>query len=78
MTTEAKELLKKVLRLPDKQRAMIASRVFRSVEKNEIDKAWGEEIARRIKEYESGKVKSIPWEQVRKGMIKIQNECKRS
>jgi putative addiction module component (TIGR02574 family) len=78
MTTEAKELVKKALKLPNKQRAMIASRLFKSVEQDEIEKAWGQEIAKRIREYESGKVKSIPWEQVRKEMIKRQNECKRS
>jgi putative addiction module component (TIGR02574 family) len=31
-----------------------------------VTEAWNEEIARRIEELDSGKVKTIPWDEVRR------------
>jgi len=59
----ATEIISKIKKLPLAQQ----KRVFRFVEKlraAEIEQAWDKEIARRVKEIESGKVKLIPAEKV--------------
>jgi len=65
---EANELLKKALRLPDRERAELAASLIDSLDAT-VDEgaeaAWQEEIARRLKDVETGKVKTIPWDEVR-------------
>lgn len=66
---EATELLKKALTLPDKDRAELAASLIDSLDATVdegADIAWQEEIAHRIQDIDSGKVKTIPWEDVRK------------
>jgi putative addiction module component (TIGR02574 family) len=68
-TMEAGELLKQALTLSDKERADLASSLIDSLDPTfdaNAELAWQEEIARRLEEIESGKVKSIPWEEVRR------------
>jgi putative addiction module component (TIGR02574 family) len=53
--------------LPQSERAEVANLLWESVEEfanPEIAAAWDEEIAQRIKDMESGKVESIPAEDV--------------
>jgi putative addiction module component (TIGR02574 family) len=68
LTMEASEILKKALELPDKERAELAATLIDSLDPTVDDNAelvWQEEVARRLEDVESGKVKTIPWEQVR-------------
>jgi putative addiction module component (TIGR02574 family) len=68
MTQEAHELLQKALALPDKERAELAGNLISSldstVDDEDVDAAWQEEIAHRLQDVQSGKVKTIPWEEV--------------
>ena len=68
---EAGELLKHALTLSDKERAELASHLIDSLDPTvepDAELAWQEEIARRLEEVESGRVKTIPWDEVqRKG-----------
>jgi putative addiction module component (TIGR02574 family) len=68
---EAGELLKQALTLSDKERAELASHLIDSLDPTvepDAELAWQEEIARRLEEVESGRVKTIPWDEVqRKG-----------
>jgi len=69
MTEETTELLKKALALPERERADLACTLMDSLDAavdHEVEAAWSEEIARRIRELESGAVKAIPWEEVRR------------
>jgi len=69
MTEEADELLKKALTLSPEDRATLAGSLLESLEEAEeegVEEAWNEEIARRVEELDSGKVKTIPWEEVRR------------
>ena len=70
MTQEAAELLKKALALSVDERAELAGSLLESLEEDEdpaaVEAAWNEEIARRIAELDSGKARTIPWEDVRK------------
>ena len=66
---EASELLKQALTLPDKVRADLAASLIDSlgsVVDEGVEAAWQEEVARRLKEFEAGKVKAIPWDEVRR------------
>lgn len=69
MTPDADELLKKALTLPANDRATLAGSLIDSLE--DVDEAsaqnaWNDEIARRIEELDSGKAKTIPWDEVRR------------
>lgn len=66
---EAGELLKHALTLSDKERAELASNLIDSLDPTvdpDAELAWQEEIARRLEEVETGQVKTIPWEEVRR------------
>jgi putative addiction module component (TIGR02574 family) len=66
---EASELLKHALTLPDKERAELASSLIDSLDPTvdaDAELAWQKEIARRIEDIDSGRVKTIPWDEVRR------------
>jgi putative addiction module component (TIGR02574 family) len=69
MMQEANELLKKALALPEKERAELAGSLIESLDATvdeDVEAAWQQEIARRLEDVKSGKVKTIPWDDVRK------------
>jgi putative addiction module component (TIGR02574 family) len=73
---EARELLKKALTLPGKERADLAASLIDSLDTtvdDGVDAAWQEEIARRLQDIETGHVKTIPWEEVREKGRKLLN-----
>lgn len=66
---EAGELLKHALTLPDKERAELASSLIDSLDPTvdaDAEMAWQDEIARRLEEVESGRVKTASWDEVRR------------
>ena len=66
---EANELLKKALALPDKERAELAASLIDSLDAtvdDDAEAAWQEEVARRLNDIETGKVNTIPWDEVRR------------
>ena len=78
MIHEAQELLKKALALPDKERAELAGTLIGSLDPTvdeDTDAAWQVEIARRLEDIRSGKVKTISWSEVRqKGAALLHGE----
>ena len=67
MTQEAHELLQKALALPENERAELAGSLIASLDATvdqDVDAAWQQEVARRQHEVQSGKVKTISWEEV--------------
>ena len=67
MTQEAHDLLQKALALPENERAELAGNLLSSLDTTvdqDVDAAWQEEVVRRLKEVQSGKVKTLPWEEV--------------
>jgi len=68
---ETGDLLKLELTLPDKERADLASCLIDSLAPTVdpgTDLAWQQEAARRLDEIDSGRVKTVPWDEVqRKG-----------
>lgn len=69
MSQESTELLKKALTLPVAERAELAGSLIESLDEADdesVKAAWDEEIARRMEELDSGKVKPISLEQARR------------
>jgi putative addiction module component (TIGR02574 family) len=69
VTQEANELLRKALTLPPEDRAALAGSLIESLETTTdsfAEQAWSEEIAHRIQDLDSGKAKTVPWEEVRR------------
>jgi len=76
MTQEVSELLKKALALPAEARAALAGSLLDSLNETvdaSAEEEWNREIARRIRELDSGKVKPIPWEEARRQVSAILN-----
>ena len=68
----AAELPKKALQLPQAARAALADSLWASLD-HEVDEdaedAWRVEIRRRLQEIDSGAVKLIPWQDVRRELL---------
>ena len=61
------EVLRAALELPPKSRAMLAAHLIESLDgpkQLDIDAAWSEEVERRIRDIDEGRVELIPGEQV--------------
>lgn len=71
MSPSAKKLLEEALALPEDARADLAAALLESLDEptdppHEVEAAWTDEIARRLREVETGAVKPIPWEEARR------------
>lgn len=76
MATLAEELYQKALDLDEKERAALAARLIESLDteiEEGVEAAWLVEIERRMEELDSGKVRSIPWEEVRARLFRNPN-----
>jgi putative addiction module component (TIGR02574 family) len=78
MTIQALE--KEVLELPPRSRIRFVERIIESVDDYadpKIEKAWTEEIGRRVNEIESGGAKGIPSKTVMTNARRALNEIRR-
>jgi len=69
VSKNALALLKRALTLSPKDRAALAGSLIDSLEPAAdptVESAWNQEILRRIEELESGKSRTVPWEEVRR------------
>jgi putative addiction module component (TIGR02574 family) len=76
MQQDVSELLKKALALPQEARAALAGSLLESLDESidaSAEEQWNEEIAHRIQELDSGKVKPIPWAEARRQVSAILN-----
>ena len=67
MTHDASALLQKALALPDKERAELAGNLIASLDATidqDADAAWQAEVVRRLNDIRSGRVKTVPWDEV--------------
>jgi putative addiction module component (TIGR02574 family) len=69
-TPQVSELLEKALALSTPQRGLLIDRLIASLDdepaEQGVEAAWDEEIKRRVDDIRSGRVKTIPGEQVLK------------
>lgn len=61
---EVEEAVAGLLLLPPEQRLEVSRRLEASFSQKEIDGAWSDEIAIRVREIESGAVRGIPADEV--------------
>jgi putative addiction module component (TIGR02574 family) len=69
MTQLALELLQKALTLSDEERAELAGSLIDSLDTTVdagTENAWNREIAQRLGDLDSGKAKTVPWEEVQR------------
>lgn len=68
MARDVAELLREASQLSEADRAELAGRLLETLhgEPDEgVEAAWAEEVERRVRQIDSGEVKTIPWEEVR-------------
>lgn len=68
MATSVEELYREALDLDARERAALAARLIESLDteiEEGVEPAWLAEVERRVEELDSGKVKTIPWDEVR-------------
>jgi putative addiction module component (TIGR02574 family) len=76
MSPDVSELLKKALALPAEARAALAGSLLDSLDETvdtSAEEEWSQEIARRIEELDSGKVRPVPWAEARRQVSAILN-----
>lgn len=66
MTTQTMDLIEMAESLPIDEKALLVDRLLDSMypRQEEVDELWKIEVERRVEEVRSGKVKTIPGEQV--------------
>jgi len=73
MSTQVIELFRKASDLPESDRALLAGLLIESLEAepdDEVEKAWLDEVERRVEQLNSGATKTIPWEEVKMRLIR--------
>ena len=73
MQPSAKEVLEQALSLDEADRATVAGALIESLEgppDPSAEKAWSEEIHRRVKALEAGSVGTLPWSEVRERLFR--------
>ena len=72
MTSDAARLLEEALELPAEARAALAGSLLDSLDEvvdEDVEQAWALEIARRLEEVQSGKVRAVPWAEARRRIV---------
>jgi len=72
MAPDAQEILDAALKLNDQEKAAIAASLIESLDPDYdegCDEAWAAEIAKRMRDLDSGQVKTVPWSDARKMIL---------
>ena len=72
VTDEAKQLLEEALKLPVRERARLVSLLIESLDEkdeDDVEEAWIEEVQKRARELETGKVQGLTWAEARRIML---------
>jgi putative addiction module component (TIGR02574 family) len=76
MSRERADLLKQALTLPVAERAELAGSLIESLDSTKdksVKAAWDEEIVRRMKQFDSGEVSPVSFEQTRRRLSSAKN-----
>ena len=69
MATELEKVVEQALSLPGSERLSVARRILESVEpeaSEEVERAWEEEIVKRVEKIDSGTATYRSWEHIRR------------
>lgn len=72
MTERTQEILSLALELEVSERREVIAELMASLEDEldpELHPDWSEEILRRLQDVESGTVRTVPWSEVRAGLV---------
>ncbi len=72
MTPDPAKLLQEALRLSPEARAALAVSLLESLEEDvdeSAEAAWADEIAKRLRELDSGAVTPVPWSEARRMIL---------
>ena len=72
MARSVKELLREASELPENDRAVLAGLLIETLDpapESDVERAWSEEIARRVAQLDAGTVETVPWEEVRQELF---------
>ena len=70
---EKKDLLSKVFKLAPEERAALAGSLIESLDESvdpDAEAAWAKEIVKRLKDLDSGKVRTISWSEARRRILR--------
>ena len=73
MAPDAQEILDAALKLNDQEKAAIAASLIESLDPDYddgCDEAWAVETAKRMRELDSGQVKTVPWSEARRMIVR--------
>jgi putative addiction module component (TIGR02574 family) len=68
MATELEKVVEQALSLPGLERLSVARQILESVEpqaSEEVERAWEEEIVKRVEKLDCGTAKFRPWEEIK-------------
>ena len=72
MTREVQDLLQRAMTLSATDRAELAGSLLDTLEDavdEDVEIAWQEETARRLRDLESGEAQTVSWTDVRRGLV---------
>ena len=78
MAPDAQEILDAAIKLNDQEKAAIATSLIESLDPDYdegCDEAWADEIAKRMRDLDSGQVKTIPWSEARRMILQPDNDA---
>jgi putative addiction module component (TIGR02574 family) len=81
MSEKGQKVLEEALALPPEDRADLAATLIESLDEKEdeaVEEAWAREIQQRMREVESGAVKTVPWSEARKRILALRDARTRS
>ena len=74
MKTDIQDVIEAALKLPPVARGALASRLIDSLQDDQVDPdaelVWEAEIARRVHELDAGLVKTVPWSEARRQILR--------
>ncbi|MGH7251629.1 MAG: addiction module protein [Nitrospiraceae bacterium] len=77
MSPKVEKLLADALKLPPQARAELAAELIDSLDQKvdeDSEEAWSAEIARRVEDLETGRVKAVPWTEARRQIMGLSGE----
>ena len=77
MNRNLKDLFREAEQLPERDRATLVGLLLETLDPGtepDVEAAWSKEIARRVAEIDTGKVQTIPWEEVREELFGRRND----
>lgn len=72
MKPDPAKLLNEALKLSPEERAALAASLLESLEESvdeDVEAAWATEIAKRVRELDSGEVVPVPWPEARRRIL---------